>query len=111
MDKKRYAYSEDIESIIDMKTQAPDGGGREVTTPEVVELLNQLEAELAQRRTQIANLQPIYLEVCEENQRLRDGITDAIGKINNETDPDAPVPWLIENVRGGLYDALKESGQ
>ena len=41
-----------------------------------------------------------------ENNALRDGIADAIGKINNENDPDAPVPWLIVNVRRGLYDAL-----
>ena len=31
----------------------------------------QLEAELEQRRTQIAHLQPVYLEVCAENEALR----------------------------------------
>ena len=31
----------------------------------------QLEAELEQRRTQIALLQPVYLEVCEENEALK----------------------------------------
>ena len=31
-----------------------------------------LEAELEQRRTQIAHLQPVYLEVCEENEALRE---------------------------------------
>jgi len=30
----------------------------------------QLEAELEQRRTQIAHLQPVYLEVCAENDAL-----------------------------------------
>jgi hypothetical protein len=31
----------------------------------------QLEAELEQRRTQRAHLQPVYLEVCEENEALQ----------------------------------------
>ena len=31
----------------------------------------QLEDELKQRRTQIQHLQPVYLEVCEENAKLK----------------------------------------
>lgn len=30
-----------------------------------------LKTELEQRRTQIADLQPVYLEVCVENERLK----------------------------------------
>ena len=36
----------------------------------------QLEAELEQRRTQIAHLQPVYLEVCEENEALKRELLD-----------------------------------
>lgn len=47
-----------------------------------------------------------------KNKRLREGIADAIGTINNENDPiNAPVSWFIENVRDGLYDALKENDE
>lgn len=44
--EKRYSYSDEIQSIIDMK-DSTDGLGIELTTSEVVSRLNQLEAELA----------------------------------------------------------------
>jgi hypothetical protein len=44
--------------------------------PSLVKEVEQLEAELEQRRTQIAHLQPVYLEVCEENEALRKLIQD-----------------------------------
>lgn len=44
MSERRYDYSDDIESIVDMK-DSTDGLGIELTTSDVVSRLNQLEAE------------------------------------------------------------------
>lgn len=44
MSEERYSYSDDIESIVDMK-DSTDGLGIELTTSDVVLRLNQLEAE------------------------------------------------------------------
>ena len=61
-------------SIWNMGTSKP-WGRRLFSSKEMHALVGyvaQLEAELEQRRTQIAHLQPVYLEVCEENEALKD---------------------------------------
>ena len=68
-------------SIWNMGTSKP-WGRRLFSSKEMHALVGyvaQLEAELEQRRTQIAHLQPVYLEVCEENEALRELCKHYIG--------------------------------
>lgn len=55
MSERRYGYSDDIESIVDMK-DSPDGLGIELTTSDVVSRLNQLEVENEALMDAIADL-------------------------------------------------------
>ena len=54
MSEGRYSYSDDIESIVDMK-DSTDGLGIELTTSDVVLRLNQLEEESEALREELAD--------------------------------------------------------
>lgn len=82
MSEERYGYSDDIESIVDMK-DSTDGLGVELTTSDVVLRLNQLEDEseaLAQLKHDSQRLldavvcSPVYHKVKDAYKDLKRSI-------------------------------------